>query len=167
MEEKLTNGELSSEIQKLLARADGDIPQDVTNQILSLMIQDTGRNIKRLRGETKESLDVTKKEIQESLNGMEERILNNIACLSGMVETNVKNIKKLEEESKVYPSIFKWVRTNKYKAWASLVGFFIISQLWFISGFRFIVLSSILHIAGKVFGLPDETIDQILLLLFV
>lgn len=163
---KLTNGELSTELQDLIERAEGEIPQEITNKILSIMIEDTNRSIRKIRGETKESLNLTKNEIMDSITQMEDKVLNELSILSEKVSCNTTTISEIQKEQKEYPSISKWTTNHKKQSLIIVTAFFLVSQLWFVSGFRYIILSSLLYLAGKLFGLPAETIESILGLLF-
>lgn len=162
----LTNGQLAHELSELIERAGVEIPAEITHQILSIVIQDTCRQISKMREESRTITEELKAEILLELDRINIGVKESLSTTETQVAELLKDVKDIQQLNIKYPSIPLWVSKNKKHAMMLVFGYILMSQFMAIPGIRLFIISTLVKIFGAALGFPSESLDQLLVFLF-
>jgi len=155
----MTNGRTIAELKNMLEEVqDENIPEEVNRRLLALMIMTNTDSINKLT----ENLSKNHEELTELFKSLDAKINEHIEWGEQSAQDFEEEVSKLKKEMEENPTFFKALKTHPKKFAIGILGVFLLLNMWFVSGLRYIVLELSLHLIG----IPDSMIEEIMQVFF-
>lgn len=155
----MSNGHTIDNLNEMLNSVTND---EISRRVLAVMILTNTETIEKLKKEILESLENTHTEILDSVAAIDLKVDTHMVTAKDRCIDVTTHLSEIQEDLDTNLTLFTWIKTNKKKSSLILVMSILISNLWFISGLRYWTTVTLL----QLLNLPNDTIDQIILLLF-
>ena len=153
------NGNTVEDLKRMLDEIpEEDLPTDVTRRLLAIMILTNTDSINSLT----EAVEKNHREITSLFTDMNSNFTEHVEREEELKVSVFKEIEDLKEQRKNNPTICEWIKAHPKKTIVFSLGIFLLSNIWFVSGIRYWVTYTILHL----FKFQPEFIHKVLDLLF-